>query len=124
MDVLRSVDLTNNTATRVWHWLFVELADERTNDWPLMRNPLPGLTIIIAYLWFVLRAGPRWMANRKPFQMNKLLIVYNFLQVIFSVVLVWEAVTHAYFLGGYSFRCEPVDRTRSPMGMRVSEGAK
>lgn len=120
MDTVNSLDLPNNTVTRYWHWLFVELADERTNDWPLMRNPLPGLTIIIAYLYFVLKAGPRWMANRKPFQMNKLLIVYNFLQVIFSVALVYEAVTHAYFLGGYSFRCEPVDRTRSQLGMRVS----
>lgn len=117
---VNNIDLYNNTVTRVWHWLFVELADDRTNDWPLMRNPLPGMAIIFGYLYFVLRAGPRFMANRKPFKMQKLLIAYNFLQVLISIGLVYEAITHAYFLGGYSFRCEPVDRTRSVGGMRVS----
>lgn len=122
MEALKGVDLYNNTITRFWHHLFVELADERTNDWPLIRNPLPGMAIIGAYLYFVLRAGPRWMANRKPFQMTKLLIVYNFLQVIFSIALVYEAVTQAYFIGDYSFKCEPVDRSRSAMGLRAARG--
>jgi len=115
-------DLYNNSITRGWHIIFVEMADERTNDLPLIRNPLPGLAILSCYLYFVLRLGPRIMANRKPFKMTNLLIVYNFVQVLFSVYLTWEAVTHAYFLGNYSFKCEPVDRSRSPLAMRATRG--
>lgn len=91
MDILDKLDVFEDT--RIGHWwkhVFVDLADPRTNDWPLMRNPLPGIFIIAAYLYFVLSWGPRFMANRKPFQMTRLLIVYNFIQVIVSVALTYE----------------------------------
>lgn len=59
------------------------------------------------------------MENRKPFELRKVLIVYNFLQVIFSCWLFYEASITGW-LTGYSFRCQPVDYSRSPMAMRVS----
>lgn len=64
--------------------------DERTNDWPLIKSPVGGLTIIGLYLYFVNYAGPRFMKDRKPLQMKKTLIVYNFLQVLVSVYLFVE----------------------------------
>jgi hypothetical protein len=56
----------------------------------MMKSPIPGLTIIALYLYFVNYAGPRFMKDRKPFQMKKLLIAYNFLQVLVSVYLFVE----------------------------------
>uniref|UniRef100_A0A336K2J4 Elongation of very long chain fatty acids protein n=1 Tax=Culicoides sonorensis TaxID=179676 RepID=A0A336K2J4_CULSO len=110
----------NTIAAKWWNHLFVELADPRTNDWPLMRNPIYGLMIIGAYLYFVLSWGPKFMANRKPYKMTKLLIVYNAAQVVVSCMLTYEAVTHGYFFGPYSLRCEPVDTSRSPAAMRAA----
>lgn len=120
MDILNRLNIFENTrVSQWWNHIFVELADPRTNDWPLMRNPIPGLLIISAYLYFVTTWGPKFMANRKPFKMTNLLIVYNAVQVFVSCLLTYEAVTHAYFWGNYSLRCEPVDTSRSPVAMRV-----
>lgn len=72
------------------------------------------------YLSFHLQViGPRLMENRKPFELRKVLIVYNFLQVIFSCWLFWEASSAGWF-NGYNLRCQPVDYSRSVTAMRVS----
>lgn len=96
----------NNTAAQYYDHLFVDLAggfhhitktsidkiisDPRTNDWFLIKSPLPGLSIIGAYLYFVLSWGPRYMKHRKPYELTNILIVYNFLQVCISCFLVFE----------------------------------
>jgi hypothetical protein len=56
----------------------------------LMSGPVPLLTILITYLYFSSSAGPRWMKDRKPFDLKYVLMVYNVLQVAFSVWLVHE----------------------------------
>jgi hypothetical protein len=38
----------------------------------------------------LLLLGPRLMANRKPFQLHNVLEAYSALQVVFSVVTLWE----------------------------------
>ncbi|XP_065342488.1 very long chain fatty acid elongase 7 isoform X2 [Cloeon dipterum] len=108
-------------AKRYWHLVFTELADPRTNDWLLISSPLPGLTIIACYLIFCLKVGPKFMENRKPFQLKNTLIVYNALQVYASVWLFWEACEGAW-LSTYSWRCQPVDPSTSPEAMRVARG--
>lgn len=66
------------------------ILDPRTNNWPLIASPIPGLTILAAYLYFVSTWGPRYMANRKPFKLENVLIVYNLIQVAASVYLFYE----------------------------------
>lgn len=39
--------------------------------------------------WFQV-LGPRFMENRKPYELKNLLIAYNFLQVVFSTWLFYE----------------------------------
>jgi hypothetical protein len=51
---------------------------------------MPGLTILVTYLYFVLSWGPRCMQHRKPYNLNTLLVVYNMLQVLVSVYLFCE----------------------------------
>ena len=62
------------------------------------------------------------MEDRKPFQLRKVLIVYNFLQVLFSSWLFYEACVTGW-LNGYSYSCQPVDYSRSPIALRVSAEA-
>ena len=66
------------------------VADPRTNDWILVGGPLPLLMILIMYNYFCRSAGPRWMKDRKPFDLKYVLIVYNAVQVVFSAWLVNE----------------------------------
>lgn len=58
------------------------------------------------------------MENRKPFQLRAVLIVYNFIQVIFSSWLFYEACVSGW-MTGYSLRCQPVDYSSSPKALRV-----
>lgn len=54
-----------------------------------MDNPLPTLTISTLYLLF-LWLGPKYMKNREPFQLRKILIVYNFGMVILNAFIFKE----------------------------------
>lgn len=70
-----------------YYWLF---KDPRTNHWPTISSPVPGLTILGFYLYFVLSWGPKYMAHRKPYKLESILIVYNFIQVIVSLYIFFE----------------------------------
>lgn len=122
MSTLHNTTNTSQSAiVQYYDYLFVELADPRTNDWWLIGNPLPGIFIMVSYLLFVLKIGPNYMKNRKPYEMKNILIVYNFIQVIVSVWLFQEALDGAW-LRGYSWKCQPVDFSYSPEAMRVARG--
>lgn len=66
------------------------ILDARTNNWPLISDPIPGVTILAFYLYFVLKWGPNYMKDKKPWELKNVLIVYNFLQVVFSCYLLYE----------------------------------
>lgn len=94
-------------------------SDPRTRDWFLIPSPIPGASIIIGYLYFVLSWGPKYMEHRKPYQLKNTLVVYNFLQIIISTWLFWEGLTGAWLNTSYDWRCEPVDFSYSPHALRV-----
>lgn len=110
-----------NKTSNYWDYLFVDLADPRTNDWPLIRSPVPGLTIMATYLYFCLSWGPRFMANRKPFKLEKTLIIYNLIQVAVSIYIVFEGLDAAW-LSNYSWRCQPVNTSNTPQAIREARG--
>lgn len=49
----------------------------------MMSSPWASLVICVAYFIFV-KMGPTIMANREPFELKKVLIVYNFCMVLLS----------------------------------------
>lgn len=55
------------------------------------------------------------MRDRKPFKLERTLLVYNFFQVALSVWMVYEGVVIWQY---YSWRCQPVDWSRTPKGYR------
>ncbi|XP_014090436.1 very long chain fatty acid elongase AAEL008004 [Bactrocera oleae] len=109
----------NATDSDVWKFLFVELADARTNDWFLIKSPVPIFSIVALYLYFVLSWGPRYMRDRKPFKLENTLIVYNFIQVLVSAWMVYEGCVA---WRNYNWRCQPVDRSFSPQAVREARG--
>ncbi|RZB40769.1 elongation of very long chain fatty acids protein, partial [Asbolus verrucosus] len=57
------------------------------------------------------------MENRKPFNLRKILIFYNLIQTLFSSWIFYEYLMSGWW-GSYSFRCQPVDYSNSPMALR------
>lgn len=64
--------------------------DPRINQMFLMGSPLNVVAIVGLYLLFVLKWGPKFMENRKPFNIDKILIVYNAIQIAICGYLVTE----------------------------------
>lgn len=62
--------------------------------------------------------GPNFMKNRPPFEFRRLLIFYNFAQVVFSAWLFYEYGRGGWF-HGYSFVCQPVDYSLDDMAVRM-----
>ena len=91
--------------------------DPRVADWFLIRSPVPIVCIFVTYLCMVV-TGPRWMQDRKPFQLKWILIIYNGFQVALSSYMFYEFFVSAY-LAGYSLTCQPVDFTMNPLSLRV-----
>ncbi|KAK6635085.1 hypothetical protein RUM43_008049 [Polyplax serrata] len=104
-----------------YHDLMENKSDPRVKDWPLMNSPFPTFLICISFVYIVKVAGPKLMENRKPFELKRVLIVYNLVQVIFSTWLFYECIQSGWFTF-YSFRCQPVDYSTTPLAMRMARG--
>nr|XP_037874735.1 elongation of very long chain fatty acids protein AAEL008004 isoform X2 [Bombyx mori]XP_037874736.1 elongation of very long chain fatty acids protein AAEL008004 isoform X2 [Bombyx mori] len=100
------------------HVFMDKYGDPRTNPWFLMSSPLPTLIICLSYVYLVKVLGPQFMENRKPYELKNLLILYNFLQVIFSAWLFYESMMGGW-LFHYSLKCQPVDYTDNPVAIRI-----
>nr|ACS37245.1 fatty acyl CoA elongase [Aedes albopictus] len=101
------------------HHYMDKYADPRTKDWPLMSSPFPTLALCLGYVYLVKVLGPRLMENRKPFQLRNTLILYNFVQVVFSAWLFYEIGISGWLTGHYNFRCQPVDYSNHPKTLRM-----
>lgn len=56
----------------------------------MMSSPLPTLGICLFYAYFSKVLGPKLMENRKPFDLRRTLIIYNFVQTVFSAWIFYE----------------------------------
>uniref|UniRef100_A0A2K5PU60 Elongation of very long chain fatty acids protein n=1 Tax=Cebus imitator TaxID=2715852 RepID=A0A2K5PU60_CEBIM len=81
-------DLTSRTVRLYDNW--IKDADPRVEDWLLMSSPLPQTILLGLYVYFVTSLGPKLMENRKPFELKKVMITYNFFIVLFSVYMCYE----------------------------------
>lgn len=61
--------------------------EEQIDSWFLMNSSVPVLLIIASYLAFVLKVGPQYMENKKPYVLKEVLILYNLAMTIFNAYL-------------------------------------
>lgn len=66
------------------------------NNWLLMSSPVSPALILATYLMFVLKIGPSYMKDRKPFQLQHVLAFYNAIQVILSSFLIYAVCTYVH----------------------------
>ncbi|XP_058494032.1 ELOVL fatty acid elongase 8b [Solea solea] len=101
----------------VYQWI-VENGDKRTDPWLLVYSPVPVSLIFLLYLG-VVWAGPRLMKHREPVDLRVVLIVYNFAMVGLSAYMCYEFLVTSW-LSNYSYLCQPVDYSTSPLAMRMA----
>jgi len=103
-------------AAQAWVDKVWELRDKRVDGWPLMDSYVPTLLMSAAYVFLVTVWGPRFMKDRKPYNISTFLIYYNFAQVLLSAYI-FITLFFAGWGGDYSLRCQPVDTSNSPKAL-------
>jgi len=94
-------------------------SDPRTSTWFLVGSPGALITILVTYLYVCTKAGPKYMKNRKPYDLKSVIRVYNALQVVISIYLVYEGLM-AGWLYDYNYKCQPIDYSDDPMAVRMA----
>ncbi|XP_059053194.1 elongation of very long chain fatty acids protein 4-like [Achroia grisella] len=95
-------------AIRLYYYLNEEIADKRSQEWFLMRNPWPGLVIIGIYLLAVFKWLPEYMKKRAAYDLRVVIAIYNVIQIIGCMYIVYQSLVLGW-LNHYRFVCQPVD---------------
>ena len=66
-------------------YMMEELRDPRADSLPLMSSIWPTVLICVVYVYIIKVAGPRFMRDRKPYQLKHFVIAYNTFQTLFSL---------------------------------------
>lgn len=99
-------------------FFFFFFLDTRTNNLPLMGSPIIIPAIILSYLYFVLKYGPQFMKNRKPYNLKTFIQWYNIFQIIANAYLVQQNISAGWF-SEISVYCELPDYSYKPGPMKV-----
>jgi len=106
-----------------YFYLNDEISDPRVRDMLFMSSPFAMFGILAIYLLFILKWGPNYMKNREPYNLNKIIIVYNILQIVACARLVVQGLQYVYkFTNGYSLLCQPVDFTWNEEPIIIANG--
>ncbi|SPP73509.1 elongation of very long chain fatty acids protein F [Drosophila guanche] len=72
---------------------------------PIYSSPLVCLLIVLGYLVFVLKLGRDFMANRKPYNVRRAMLVYNLCQILMNIVLFGLGFHLLFVRRIYNLRC-------------------
>ncbi|XP_065155439.1 very long chain fatty acid elongase 7-like [Atheta coriaria] len=95
-----------------------DLKDPRTADWFLVHSPIPVIFITAMYFFTVKEWLPKFMENRPAYDLRKVLVYYNLLQVVLSGYIVVMASTSLHTL---NLTCSPVDYSDNPHAMNFAK---
>ncbi|XP_055541048.1 elongation of very long chain fatty acids protein AAEL008004-like [Wyeomyia smithii] len=91
--------------------------DPRTKDLFLLNPSWMPIAIIAGYLYFVQSLGPKLMMDRKPFDLRRMLLVYNLIQIVANIFVAF-AGTKLMIEKRVSLLCEPIDRSTNEIALR------
>ncbi|KAJ3621899.1 hypothetical protein MTP99_002447 [Tenebrio molitor] len=94
----------------------IGLKDSTTDDYPLMNSPLEPTAIVALYSLFLFNLGPKFMKNRDAFSLKKVMMVYNFVQVVLNFVVFLMV---AKLMPNFNLCCNPVNTSNSPEDIAI-----
>ncbi|OQR74880.1 elongation of very long chain fatty acids protein 7-like [Tropilaelaps mercedesae] len=89
----------------LWNKL-MDLRDPRTANWVTVNDSKYIILTLGLYLYIAKIAGPRYMADRKPYDLRRTIQLYNVFQIIANVYFCSKIFYHAFIRSGYSFTCQ------------------
>ena len=85
-----------------------------------MSSPWPTAAMCLLYYYIIRVAGPRFIKNREPYNIQKIVIVYNLLQTLLSL-WIWLRTASFWLTGRYNWLCQPVDYSGAPSAFYSNE---
>uniref|UniRef100_A0A182PT22 Elongation of very long chain fatty acids protein n=1 Tax=Anopheles epiroticus TaxID=199890 RepID=A0A182PT22_9DIPT len=102
----------------VYREFMEERRDMRSAHLPLAGSPWPLMLLLATYLYGVLHAGPRFMAQRKAYDLRSVIRVYNIVQVLInSVIFLWIVIKMFIVYRDYNFSCQVCNYSTDYRGM-------
>ncbi|XP_050025917.1 very long chain fatty acid elongase AAEL008004-like [Dermacentor andersoni] len=83
--------------------------DPRTEGWAFIADAKFTFPLLIGYVYFAKVAGPRWMKDRKPFDLKWAILIYNALTVIANAYFAIRFLSLTYVGGNYSLFCQGIN---------------
>ncbi|GFY45136.1 elongation of very long chain fatty acids protein 4 [Trichonephila inaurata madagascariensis] len=80
------------TSSSVWNMIMFSILSNAKGDDPkhIVENPYIPISIVVLYTVFVIWLGPFIMKSREPYKLKKILIFYNFFQVVANAFICIE----------------------------------
>nr|XP_033335448.1 elongation of very long chain fatty acids protein AAEL008004-like [Megalopta genalis] len=97
-----------------------ELSDPRTQDFWLIGSPWVMLSIVAMYLYFVQDLGPKLMATKRPFNLHRVMQIYNVVQIVLCAYLLFKAMTLSWMVD-FNFFCHVVDYSPEPRQIEIAK---
>ncbi|KAH9372366.1 hypothetical protein HPB48_012959 [Haemaphysalis longicornis] len=94
-------------------------SDPRTRDWFLLGNPFFITLVVGGYLYIVYRAGPRFMANRKPYDLRGIIRIYNLIMIVTNAFFGYHFMKNSYFGGNYNLFCQGMTYATDQNSMNI-----
>lgn len=94
------------------------ISDPRTIVLPFMASPILVPMILASYLYFVTQCGPRYMKDKKPYDLKTFVKYYNIFQVITNAWIV-QRLLSVGLVTEISVICTPMDFTYDPIPLKV-----
>ncbi|EDW41049.1 elongation of very long chain fatty acids protein 4 [Drosophila sechellia] len=108
----------NDTKTKSYSYPFADLADERTQNWPLVKSPWNIIALLAIYLLMV-RYAPKWTARFKPLQLRVPLFCHSLSMIFLNGYICLEFLTASLSLG-YNFACQQCRMSHDPHEIRIA----
>lgn len=86
-------------------YVLIEMKDPKTSKYILTNSPIPTVFIVVMYLLFVLELGPKYMAKRKPMQIDRIVQIYNLVQVFLCLFIAYGAID---LILSFDMLCQPI----------------
>ncbi|XP_067214558.1 very long chain fatty acid elongase AAEL008004-like isoform X1 [Linepithema humile] len=101
----------------IYNYYILESSKPLTRNWLFISSPFEVIFITLAYLYFVLRFGPRYMKNKPPYKLKTFILVYNIIQILANIWVVKEHISSGWF-SKYTFLCF-IPHPTSPSAIRL-----
>jgi len=104
-----------------YDYVLNQIQDPKTEEWFLVKNPLPVSIIIILYVVFC-AFSKKIVAGLPKYELTYVLKLYNFSMVLLSIYMTYEFFMSSY-LAGYSLICQPVDYSENELSRRMASAS-